>query len=75
MKLISMPTLSPETTRKKGSEAVAAVTGAPKRCVASRSSADYVARGVRGDPRGRILQHSFEPVANPGFAEKLSKTQ
>ena len=53
MKLISMPTLSPETTRKKGSEAVAAATGAPERCAASRSSADYVARGVRGDPRGR----------------------
>jgi len=28
MKLISTPTLSPETTRKKGSEAVAAATGA-----------------------------------------------
>jgi hypothetical protein len=28
IKLISMPTLSPETTRKKGSEAVAAATGA-----------------------------------------------
>jgi hypothetical protein len=28
MKLISMPTLSPETARKKGSEAVAAATGA-----------------------------------------------
>jgi len=53
MKLISMPTLSPETIRKKGSEAVAAATGAPERCAASRSSADYVARGVRGDPRGR----------------------
>jgi len=53
MKLISRPTLSPETTRKKGSEAVAAATGAPERCAASRSSADYVARGVRGDPRGR----------------------
>ena len=53
MKLISMPTLSPETTRKKGSEAVAAATGAPERCAASQSSADYVARGGRGDPRGR----------------------
>jgi hypothetical protein len=53
MKLISMPTLSPETTRKKGNEAVAAATGAPERCAASQSSADYVARGVRGDPRGR----------------------
>jgi hypothetical protein len=53
MKPISMPTFSPETIRKKGSEAVASARGAPGRCVASRSSADYVARGVRGDPRGR----------------------
>ena len=30
MKLISMPTLSPETTRKKGSEAVAGATPAPE---------------------------------------------
>jgi hypothetical protein len=30
MKLISTPTLNPETTRKKGSEAVAAATGARK---------------------------------------------
>lgn len=49
----SMPTLSLETTRKKGSEAIAAARGAPERCVALRSSADYAARGVRGDPRGR----------------------
>jgi hypothetical protein len=53
MILISMPTLSLETTRKKGSEAVAAVTGAPERCAASRLNADYVARDVRGDPRGQ----------------------
>ena len=39
--------------RKTGSEAVAAATGGPGRCVASRSSADYAARGERGDPRGR----------------------
>ncbi len=53
MKSISTSMLSPETTRKKGSEAVAAAAGAPERCAASRSSADYAARGVRGDPRGR----------------------
>jgi hypothetical protein len=48
-----MPTISLETTRKKGSKAVAAASGAPERCVASRASADYAARGVCGDPRGR----------------------
>ena len=53
MKSISMPTFSPVTIRKKGSEATAAATGAPERCVSSQSSADYVARDVRGDPRGR----------------------
>jgi|HubBroStandDraft_4_1064222.scaffolds.fasta_scaffold18450_2 hypothetical protein len=53
MKLISMPMLSSETTRKKGSEAVASARGAPRRCVSSRSSEDYAARGGRGDPRGR----------------------
>jgi len=29
-RIVSMPTLSPKTTRKKGSEAVAAATGAPE---------------------------------------------
>jgi hypothetical protein len=53
MKSISTQTLSPAMIRKRGSEAIAAATGAPERCVASRSSRDYVARGVRGDPRGR----------------------
>ena len=38
---------------QKGSVGVAAVTPDPKRCVAWRSSADYAARGERGDPRGR----------------------
>jgi hypothetical protein len=32
MESISMPTLSLETTCKRGSEAVASVTGAPERC-------------------------------------------
>ncbi len=53
MKSTSTPTLSPETIRKKDSEAVASVRDEPKPCAASRSIADYVARGVRGDPRGR----------------------
>ena len=53
MKSISMPTFSPVTIRKKGSEAVGAVTGAPERGARSQSSEDYAARGGRGDPRGR----------------------
>jgi hypothetical protein len=53
MKLISMLTLSPETTRKKDSDAVAAVTGVRAQFAALRWSVDYVARDVRGDPRGR----------------------
>jgi hypothetical protein len=52
MKSISTSTLSRRKIRNKGSEGVAAATGAPRRCAASRSSADYGARGVRGDPRG-----------------------
>ena len=52
MKSISTSTLSRRKIRNKGSEGVAAATGAPGRCAASRSSADYDARGVRGDPRG-----------------------
>ena len=47
------PMLNPGMIRKKGSVGVAAVTPDPKRCVAWRSSADYAARGERGDPRGR----------------------
>ena len=50
---ISIPTLSPEMTRTRGSEVTAAPTDAPERSVTSQSSADYVARGERGDPRGR----------------------
>jgi hypothetical protein len=53
MKSISMPTISQQNVRSRGSEAVAAARGAPGRCVASRSSADYAARGGPGDPRGR----------------------
>lgn len=64
MKLISMPTLSPETTRNKGSKGVAAVAGTPERCVASRSSEDYAARGGPGDPRGRKSGAGLR-VANP----------
>ena len=51
-KSILTPRITLSAIRKKGSEAVAAATGAPEQCVASRSSADYVARGVRDDPRG-----------------------
>jgi len=50
---ISIPTLSPEMTRTRGSEVTAAPTDAPERSVTSQSSVDYVARGERGDPRGR----------------------
>jgi hypothetical protein len=39
--------------RKRDSDAVAAITGVRARCVSLRSSADYVVRGVRGEPRGR----------------------
>ena len=53
MKSISTRTLSPETIHRKDSEAVAATIGAPEQCAVSRSNADYVALGVRGDPRGR----------------------
>jgi hypothetical protein len=53
MRSISTPTLIRKTIRSKGSEAVAAAKGAPGRYAVSRSSADYAARGVRGDPRGR----------------------
>src|SRR6202795_1326074 len=53
MKSTSTPKLSPETTRKKDSEAVASVICAPEPCAASRSGAECVARGGPGDPRGR----------------------
>ena len=53
MKSISIPTLSPAMIRKRGSEAIAAVTGVRERGESLRSSADYVARDVLGDPRGR----------------------
>ena len=53
MKSISIPTLSSERIRKRGSEATAAVSGAPEPCEWWQSIAGYVARGVRGEPRGR----------------------
>ena len=65
MKSISTSMLSQATTHKTGSEAVAAATGAPERCVASRSSVDYVARAVRGEPRGR-KSGAGPKAANPG---------
>jgi hypothetical protein len=39
--------------RKRGIEAIAAVTGVREPGELLRSSVDYVAPGVRGDPRGR----------------------
>ena len=53
MKSISTQTFSPAMIRKRGSEAIAAVTGVRERGESLRSSADYVARGGPGDPRGR----------------------
>jgi hypothetical protein len=53
MKSISILTLSSEGIRKRGIEATAALSDAPVCSVTSQSSADYVARDERGDPRGR----------------------
>ena len=53
MKSISIPTLSPAVIRKRGSEAIAAVTGVRERGEWLLSSVDYVVRDVLGDPRGR----------------------
>jgi hypothetical protein len=53
MKSISILTLNSEGTRKRGIEATAALSDAPACSVTSQSSADYVARDERGDPRGR----------------------
>ena len=64
MKSISTWTLSRTKIRNKGSEGVAAATGAPRRYAASRSSADYGARGGPGDPRGR-KSDAGPRVANP----------
>jgi hypothetical protein len=50
---ISIPTLSRVLTRIRGSEVTVAPADAPERSVASQWSADYVARGEPGDPRGR----------------------
>ena len=60
MKSISIATLSPAMTRKRGSEVIAVVAGVRARGEWLRSSADYVARDVFGDPRGR------KPGAGPG---------
>ena len=66
---ISTLTLSPRTTRKKGSEEVGAATGAPARYGVSRWSSDYAARPVRGDPRGR--KFGVGPgAANPRYPER-----
>jgi hypothetical protein len=53
MKSISIATLSPAMIRKKGSEAIGAAAGVREPGESLRSSVDYVAPGVRGDPRGR----------------------
>jgi hypothetical protein len=53
MKSISIPTLSPAMIRRRDSEAIAAVTGVREQGEWLRSSVDYVARDVLGDPRGR----------------------
>jgi hypothetical protein len=63
-KWISIPTLSLEIIRKRGNEATAAITDAPERSESWQSNADYVARGVRGDPRGRKSGAGLR-VANP----------
>ena len=39
--------------RKRGSEAIAAITDVRERGESLRSTADYVAQDVLGDPRGR----------------------
>ena len=53
MKSISMSTLSRKKIRRKGSEAIGAVTAAPELSGALRWNMDYAALGVRGAPRGR----------------------
>jgi len=63
-KWISIPTLSLEIIRKTGNEATAAIIGAPERSESWQWNADYVVRGVRGDPRGR-KSGAGPRVANP----------
>lgn len=53
MKSILTSTLSRKKIHNRGSKGAAAAKGAPGPFVASRSSADYAARGASGDPRGR----------------------
>jgi hypothetical protein len=63
-KWTSIPTLSPQMTRKMGNEATAAITDALERSESWRSNADYVVRGAPGDPRGR-KSGAGPRVANP----------
>ena len=64
MKSISIAVLNPAMIRKRDSEAIAAATGVREPCELLRSSVDYVAPGVRGDPRGRKCG-AGPRVANP----------
>ena len=47
------PTLSAAKIHNKDNEAIAALTSAPSSYGVLRSSGDYAARVVRGEPRGR----------------------
>src|ERR1700740_2813582 len=47
------PTIILAESRRTDNEATAEATGARSRCGEWRSSADYVVRGGRGEPRGR----------------------
>ena len=53
MRRILISTLNQKTIRKKDSEVVAVVTGAPECGARSQSNGDYAARGERGEPRAR----------------------
>ena len=64
MKSISILTLSSAGIRKRGSEATAAGSGVPEPGELWQSIAGYVARGVRGEPRGRKLGAGRE-TTNP----------
>jgi hypothetical protein len=52
MRSISTWILIRRKIRRKGNEAVGAVTAVPESCEASQWNRDYGARGVRGEPRG-----------------------
>jgi hypothetical protein len=47
------PTLSVAKIHSKGNGAIAGLTSEPSEYGGLRSSGDYAARGVRGEPRGR----------------------